>query len=100
MSEKNNECKHMEFEAEVRTGRISKEEGGEIMYFIPSLKVWCKECKKRLVFKGIKNGYNSNEPTVSIDGFNVSLPAGIEGETASKLDEIELAVKFPNITMA
>ncbi len=87
---KENQCKHLEFDASVNTGRITEKEGGEVVYFVAELTVNCRNCNKKLMFRGVPNGYNSDSPTVSLDGFKINLPAGIEGEIASTLDVLEL----------
>lgn len=68
-------CKHENFESEVKVARISQEEGGKIIDFMVEIKVRCSNCKEFLEFKGIEGGLNFSYPTVSADNQEARLPA-------------------------
>lgn len=77
-------CKHEQFESDVKVARIQKEEGGEITDYMVEIKVRCSNCKEFLEFKGVSGGLNFSFPTASPDNQELRLPAKLNKDLTIK----------------
>lgn len=73
-------CKHHNFYADVKVGRIceteeeEKDPEADIKIFMGDVKIKCVDCGVEMQFLGIENGLNFNYPTTNIDATEVHLP--------------------------
>lgn len=67
-------CEHENFRAEVKVGRLSREEGGPITGYCADVKVKCVACGLPFRFIGLAAGNHFAEPRVSVDGTELRAP--------------------------
>lgn len=76
-------CAHMEFQCEVRVGRIE-----DVGRFVAEVRINCIECGIPFQFMGIEPGFNYEGPTVSLDGFEANLPIHPQGVRPNPLQKL------------
>lgn len=75
-------CQHEDFEAVAAVGRITDEDGGDIVAFVCELKVRCVNCGEPFGFRGMAPGLSWGEPTRSPDALEARLPLLTPSEMA------------------
>lgn len=75
-------CEHLNFKANVRVGRLTKEDGGPVTGYCADVQVTCAECGLPFRFIGLEAGNHFAEPRVSVDGTELRAP--IEPATHEK----------------
>lgn len=76
-------CKHKEFAANINVNRIE-----DIGRFVAEVRIHCVACKVEFCFDGIRAGFNYNEPTVSLDGLEASLPIYPKGNKPNPFQQL------------
>ena len=66
-------CEHINFTADVRVGRITDGDGGEVTHFTADVSLKCADCGESFGFRGLPYGYTPGHPTVSIDHLEARL---------------------------
>jgi hypothetical protein len=75
-------CPHEEFDASVDVGRISDVEGGPIVQYSATMRVWCKACQEPMVWIGVDPGLSPRGPRMSIDAQSLVAPCRPETSPA------------------
>lgn len=77
-------CLHNQFRVDAAVGRIMSTQGDEKKeadaltpadYYHVDLKLCCLECGQEFQWQGLPHGYSPYQPTVSIDGKTMMVPA-------------------------
>lgn len=66
-------CEHSKFNAEVKTVRLTDDDG-KITGYTTDITISCAECFKPFRWVGVPMGYSVNQPMVSIDGLELRAP--------------------------
>lgn len=67
-------CEHMNFDASVQVGRLSKEEGGPITGYTADIQVRCGDCGLPFRFRHNAYGSSPDMATVSVDNTEMRVP--------------------------
>lgn len=73
---KNNlkECKHEQFEALTRVGRLTDEVSGEVTSYTADIKIKCAQCNTPFEFVGVPVGSSLLKPMTSVDFAELRAP--------------------------
>lgn len=74
------DCKHENFKAEVKVGRLSQVEGGPVTHYCADVTVCCAECGLPFQFSGLPLGMSAYTATMSMDGLELRAPLMPMGE--------------------
>jgi hypothetical protein len=67
-------CKHEQFAADVRVGRLTDGDDGPVTGYCAEVRVKCTQCDLPFRFIGLPAGNHYAEPRVSIDGTELRAP--------------------------
>lgn len=67
-------CQHEDFEADVKVGRVTDDDGGDVVAFVAEVRVRCVECGENFGFRGMPPGLMWEGPTRSPDAREARLP--------------------------
>lgn len=68
------QCEHENFAANVRVGRLTKDDGGPVTGYCADVTVKCVDCGLPFRFIGLNAGNHFAEPRVSVDGTELRAP--------------------------
>lgn len=67
-------CPHEDFEAAVEVVRRTDTEGGPVVGFTTSIRVWCKQCDEPFRWIGVQAGDVPERPMCSVDEVELRAP--------------------------
>jgi hypothetical protein len=67
-------CPHEDFQALVEVGRETRTEGGPVVGFSASVRVWCLACDEKFRWIGVEAGLMPDRPMCSIDETELRAP--------------------------
>lgn len=67
-------CEHENFGAQVEVNRLTKNEGDPVEGYSANLTIWCKDCKEKFRFIGVKAGLLPTQPMCSIAEDELHIP--------------------------
>lgn len=69
------DCKHMNFEAGTKVGRLTDQDNSEIVKsYMLDVIVRCKDCGLPFEFVGLPGGMSFNQPMVNFDATEARMP--------------------------
>jgi hypothetical protein len=80
-------CEHKHFACNVDVVRLENATG-KISSFVAEMRITCADCGTPFQFFGLKAGYLTQTPTMSVDGLQAHLPIAPEGSVLSPADAI------------
>lgn len=68
-------CSHEQFEADVRVGRLTKDDDESVITgYAADIRIKCSQCGQQFAFVGVPAGYSPFEPKVSVDSTELRIP--------------------------
>lgn len=68
------ECKHENFRADVKVGRLSEVDDGPITHYTADVKIICMDCNTAFEFIGMPAGISRKVPMTNVDFTEARLP--------------------------
>lgn len=83
------ECKHMDFKANVKVGRLTAAENSDVVvWFDAEVTIECAECGIPFEFMGLPMGLSPLEPCCSVTGVEARMPIKPKGEIMPKREDL------------
>lgn len=78
------ECDHQNFRVDAKVGRILNDDKEPPAYYHADIRLNCADCGIAFEWQGLPNGFSPYQPTVSIDGQELLVPAMPHGKMIPK----------------
>ena len=80
------DCEHLNFDANVSVGRITKGEGGPVESFMAHVKIKCMDCGRPFQFLGLPLGLDMRGAMMDVEGQEARLAIAPLGTVPQPLD--------------